>query len=199
MQQSDPETYKGLFYESPAAMYIYEHESYNFLAVNRAALHQYGYSEDEFLSMKATDIRPQEEISAFDNANVDVPYDYYDFGQWRHVRKNGEAFFVQIYARTINFNERKARLVFAVDVDKKVKTELAIAEKNAEINNILESITDGFYALNSSWEVVYFNRTAEKVLQCKREDIIGKVLWDFFPDSMEGSFYSQYKYAMEKK
>lgn len=199
MHRNDPEIYKRLFYESPGAMYIYDHETYDFLAVNKTALYQYGYSEDEFLSMNATQIRPNEDVLAFDNANKIVPDDYYDFGERRHLRKNGEVFFVHIYARTINFNDRKARLVFAVDVDKKVKTELAIAEKNAEINNILESITDGFYAMNSNWEVIYFNKTAEKVLQCKREDVIGKVLWDFFPDSMEGSFYPKYKHAMEQR
>ena len=121
MHLTDPETYKRLFYESPGAMYIYEYKTYDFLAVNRTALSQYGYNEKEFLSMKATQIRPDEEILAFDNANIDVPDDYFDFGQWRHLRKNGEIFFVQIYARTINFEGRKARIVFAVDVDNKVK------------------------------------------------------------------------------
>ena len=42
-------------------MYVCDRETLRFLEVNAAALKQYGYSRDEFLGMKTTDIRPPEE------------------------------------------------------------------------------------------------------------------------------------------
>lgn len=188
--------YERLFNESPAPMYIYDDRTFNFLAVNDAALHQYGYSREEFLSMNATQIRPLIEIDLFKKANQNVPDSYFDFGVWQHIRKNGNIFYVHIYAHRTKFNRRNARSVLAVDIDQKVRTETAIAEKSAEIINILESITDGFYALNKNWEVTYFNKTAEKILGRKREEVIGKNLWDCFPRSREGKFYSEYEKAM---
>ena len=188
--------YGRLFNESPAPMYIYDDRTYDFLAVNDAALHQYGYSREEFLSMKATQIRPAYEIEFFTKANLDVPDSYFDFGMWQHCRKNGDIFYVHIYAHRTKFNGRDARSILAVDIDQKVRTEMAVAEKGVEIIDILESITDGFYALNKNWEITYFNKTAEKVLGRKREEVIGKNLWDSFPHSREGKFYEEYERAM---
>lgn len=190
------ENYGQLFNESPAPMYIYDDRTYEFLAVNDAALHQYGYSREEFLAMKATQIRPAQEIELFTKANLNVPDSYFDFGMWQHRRKNGELFYVHIYAYRTVFNGRTARSVLAIDIDQRVRTEMAIAEKSVEIIDILESITDGFYALNKNWEITYFNKTAEKVLGRKREDVIGKNLWDSFPRSREGKFYAAYEKAM---
>ncbi|RZJ75840.1 MAG: PAS domain S-box protein [Flavobacterium sp.] len=158
------DTYKQLFQNSPIPMYIYEEKTYGFCAVNEAALRQYGYSEADFLGMKATDIRPAEDIEMFCHANRDVPQRYIDFGHWRHVKKSGEVFYVQIYAHTIKLKGKKARLVLAVDIDAKVRTESELEKKDLEIASILESITDGFYALNRCWKVTYFNKKAEQVL-----------------------------------
>jgi PAS domain S-box-containing protein len=188
-----------LFDESPLPVYIFDDLTFEFLKVNEAALRQYGYNREEFLSMNAKKIRPPEEISAFTSANLDVPETYFDFGSWKHIRKSGEIFFAHIYAHTIDFKGKAARFVLAVDIDQKVKAEVTVSEKNAEIINILESITDGFYAVNKNWEVTYFNKTAEQVLACKREEVLGKNLWEFFPGSREGEFYKEYLHAMTEK
>lgn len=190
------DTYKQLFHNSPVPMYVFDDMSFNFYTVNAAAKQQYGYTEDEFLGMKATDIRPPDDITSFYKANRDVPERYIDFGRWRHKRKNGSVFFVQIYGHTTEFEGKKVRVVSAIDIDKTVRTELEVEKKNQQISSILESITDGFYALNKNWEVTYFNKTAERVLGCTREEIIGKNLWEFFPDSSNRRFQEEFERAM---
>ncbi|MBV9988608.1 MAG: PAS domain S-box protein [Chitinophagaceae bacterium] len=193
------DSYRKLFKNSPAPMYIYDDETFEFIEVNDAALRQYGYTREEFLSMSAVELRPAEDVASFRAANIGVPDNYYDFGRWRHLRKNLEPFYVQIYAFSSELEGRKAAIVMAVDIDQKVKVEKQLAEKNAEIAAVLESIADGFYALNSKWEITYFNKTAERVLCCKREDVIGKNIWDYFPRSREGRFYEEYQRAMTEK
>lgn len=193
------ETYKRLFDDSPVPMYIYAGDSFEFIAVNNASLQQYGYTREEFLSLDATCIRPVRDVASFKAANVKVPDSYFDFGHWRHIRKNLEAFYVQIYAYATEFEGKKVTIVMAIDVDQKVKVEKKLSEKNAEIVGILESITDGFYALNDNWEITYINRTAERVLCCKREDAIGKIIWDYFPQARERRFYNEYHRAMTER
>ncbi|HVX25188.1 MAG TPA: PAS domain S-box protein [Parafilimonas sp.] len=197
--KTEEDKYKWLFNTSPIPMYIYDSENFQFIAVNNAALKQYGYTKKEFLSLDATRIRPADDIPALKAANIAVPKSYFDFGYWRHIRKNLETFYVQIYGYATEFEGRKVTVVKAIDVDQKVKAEKALREKNAEITGILESITDGFYALNSKWEITYFNKTAERVLCCKRADVIGKNIWDYFPRSREGRFYDEYQRAMTEK
>ncbi|RYD64154.1 MAG: PAS domain S-box protein, partial [Verrucomicrobiaceae bacterium] len=46
---------------------------------------------------------------------------------------------------------------------------------------ILESITDGFFTLSSDWKFTYLNPRAERMVNRKRGEVIGKNLWDEFP------------------
>ncbi len=46
-------------------MYILDRESLKFLEVNDAAIQKYGYSREEFLRMRTTDIRPPEDVPRF--------------------------------------------------------------------------------------------------------------------------------------
>ncbi|MBL4676670.1 MAG: PAS domain S-box protein [Mucilaginibacter sp.] len=191
--------YRRLFEEVPAPMFIFDSRDFRFLAVNTAATVQYGYSEEEFLQLKITDIRPPEEVPAFLAAVGSIPESYADAGRWLHRNKNGENFYVRVFSHHIVFEGAPAKQTLVVDIDQKVRAERALAEKTAELENILDSITDGFYALNSRWEVTFINKAAETTLACTRGDIIGKNLWDFFPHSREGRFYAEYEQAMRDR
>ena len=52
--------------------------------------------------------------------------------------------------------------------------------------SILESMTDGFYLLDDSFKFVYINEIAEKNIQRKKSDVIGRDLLEVFP-GVEGS------------
>lgn len=56
------------------------------------------------------------------------------------------------------------------------------AMKTAQIQlaEILGSISDGFYALDSNWNVTYFNKEAEKLLNRKSSEVLGKNVWEEF-------------------
>jgi PAS domain S-box-containing protein len=51
----------------------------------------------------------------------------------------------------------------------------------ARLEAVLESITDGFYALDSEWRFVIFNRAAETYFGASREEVLGRNLWEVFP------------------
>ncbi|RZK59278.1 MAG: PAS domain S-box protein [Pedobacter sp.] len=191
--------YHKIIEESPVPMYIFDLQTLEFLEVNKAALVQYGFGKEEFLSLLASDIRPKEEVNSLKVAIQDFHTTYYDFGNWKHLRKNGETFFVHIYAHGTTYKGRKAQFVMAIDVDQKVEAQQGLLEKNAEIEDILESITDAFYAMNEKWELTYINKEAERMLNCKREDLIGKNIWEFLPTVKESAVYAEFERAMRQK
>ncbi|MGC2698507.1 MAG: PAS domain-containing protein [Candidatus Angelobacter sp.] len=45
-------------------MWVFDRQSLAFIDVNEAALQQYGYSREEFLTMRIVDIRPPKDVSA---------------------------------------------------------------------------------------------------------------------------------------
>lgn len=191
--------YNRLFDELPIPMYIYDYVTFRFLAVNDAAIEQYGYSREEFLNLKVTDIRPPEAIPAFLKFHEAIPENRLNAGRWLHRNKQGRTFEVQVFTHDTRFERRAARQALVFNLDEKIRAEMIMKEKSAEIENMLDSITDGFYALNKNWEVTFINKAAERALSCTKEEVMGKNLWDFFPRSREGRFYAEYERAMTQK
>ena len=198
-QENSSEDYKRLFDGIPTPMYIYDERTFQFLAVNDASIVQYGYTREEFLQLKLTDIRPPEEIPALLRFHEALPKGHVNVGRLLHINKAGQRFYVNVYTHQTIFEGRGARQVLIVNIDERTRSEQLLSEKSAEMENILDSITDGFYALNSSWEVTFINKAAEQALSCRRDEVIGKNLWEFFPHSLEGSFYTEYERAMNEK
>ncbi len=59
-----------------------------------------------------------------------------------------------------------------------------LAQANATVAAILESIADGFFATDSTWHIVYFNKTAEALCGVDRSLVFGRSLLDLYPDSL---------------
>jgi PAS domain S-box-containing protein len=51
----------------------------------------------------------------------------------------------------------------------------------ARLSAALESVSDGVYALDAEWRFVIFNRAAEEYFGVSRDLVLGRVLWDVFP------------------
>ncbi|MBU6229042.1 MAG: EAL domain-containing protein [Cyanobacteria bacterium REEB459] len=71
------------------------------------------------------------------------------------------------------------------------QAEAALQASHGRINDILESITDGFFALDQEFQFTYLNQRAEQFLQRSRQDLLGQHLWSEFP-TMLGSLFSQH-------
>jgi PAS domain S-box-containing protein len=67
----------------------------------------------------------------------------------------------------------------AVRRENELLAEARRAQEHA--TTILESITDGFVALDSQWRFIYVNAEAERINGIPREEQLGKNQWELFP------------------
>lgn len=82
------------------------------------------------------------------------------------------------------------------ELEQRVKERTEEAEKALKENtNILESIGDAFFAVDSNWKVTYWNHIAERDLSVLKNEILGKNLWDVFSDSIDSESYKKYHEA----
>lgn len=65
----------------------------------------------------------------------------------------------------------------------------------AKITAILESITDGFFLVDAEWNFTYLNPQTEPLLGRSREELLGKNMWEEFPEAVGSIFYQQYHRA----
>jgi PAS domain S-box-containing protein len=87
-------------------------------------------------------------------------------------------------------------LVFR-DVTERRRAAAALRRQEQRALNILESVTDAFFALNREWEFTYINRQAEQVLGRERCDLLGKAIWEAYPGLPGSEFEQAYRKAME--
>ena len=66
------------------------------------------------------------------------------------------------------------------------------------LSTTLESITDGFLTLDTDWRFTYVNAEAERLVSKSREEMIGKVVWEVFPESVDTAFYINYHKAVNE-
>jgi PAS domain S-box-containing protein len=74
----------------------------------------------------------------------------------------------------------------------------ALKASNARVNRILESITDLFYQLDREWRFVDVNRRTETRFGVPREQLIGRVIWEVFPQAADTPLYPQLHKVMEE-
>jgi len=70
---------------------------------------------------------------------------------------------------------------------------------NDQVSTILESITDAFFALDSTWRFTYVNAEAEHLLMRPREELIGQNIWEIYADARNSLFYTKYHQAMSEQ
>ncbi|MBD2409538.1 ATPase [Nostoc calcicola FACHB-389] len=80
-----------------------------------------------------------------------------------------------------------------------VQEQTARAQSEAartRITNLLESITDAFFALDKKWRFTYVNGQAEQLLQKNQNQLLGKSIWTVFQKIIGTTFEKQYRKAV---
>jgi PAS domain S-box-containing protein len=87
---------------------------------------------------------------------------------------------------------------FVNDITKEKQSDEKVLKALEEKNVILESIGDCFFAVDKNWIVTYWNKQAEIVLNTPKENILGKNIWDIFPDVVDTLFHIYYQKAIDQ-
>lgn len=72
-------------------------------------------------------------------------------------------------------------------------------ELHSEKLHVLESIADGYVELDSEYRFVYLNAAAERINNCRREDLIGKPHWEVYPSGLGTTMERSYRKAMTER
>lgn len=90
---------------------------------------------------------------------------------------------------------RSGRDVEAARADERRQAEEALAVADRRTAGILESVTDAFYALDADWRFTYVNRQAERLFRRPREEMLGRIIWEEFPEAVGTALDVQYRRA----
>jgi PAS domain S-box-containing protein len=127
--------YRLFFETNPLACWVFDTEDFKILAVNAAAVNQYGYSREESMNMTLQDISVAEEWFTLSEM---LGSDVLPSGPnriWKHRIKGGGQIDVEMIWAPLRVNDRDAKLVIVQDITEKLKHQAA--ERQEEMRRLL--------------------------------------------------------------
>lgn len=198
--------YQSLFYQNPEAVFSVDLEG-NFTSANETMAIK-GECSQEFILQEnfRKFIHPlhlAKALAKFDLVKKGIPQDF----ELRAITAKGtqldiiinslpiyvDGIIVGIYGIVRDITEQKR-------VNKQMKQALANLEKaNIEKDNILESITEGFFAINNKWNFLYCNKVIERIWGIDKQEILGRNFWELVDVEKASEIGIEFKRAMELK
>jgi len=116
--RASEERYRLLFEGNPVPMLVYDLESLEFLAANRAAVEQYGYAREELLRLHVDDLAVLDDphLAEFLATRFEPRPEIAHVGRRRQRRKDGTLFDVDMTSMEIVSEGRRARLLLCRDL-----------------------------------------------------------------------------------
>ncbi|MGV3613765.1 MAG: PAS domain S-box protein [Fimbriimonas sp.] len=123
----------------------------------------------------------------------------------RYVHPNGDFLWVRNHVSLVCDDQDQPIYVLAVCTDvtdrkrAEEERELLLAdveEERLRLREVLESIRDAFYAVDSDFRFTYVNRRAEELWKRRREDLVGRHLWAEFPGAVGSESYRMHLQVM---
>ena len=113
--------------------------------------------------------------------------------EYRKRHASGDWVYLEVIANNLLYDSSINGIVInSRDITERKLSAVALEKSQKQIVNILENITDGFYTIDPHWQFTYVNPKAEECLHRKRQELLGKNIWDQFPDTVNTIFFKQF-------
>jgi PAS domain S-box-containing protein len=188
------ESYKALFENSLDAFFIAYPETGEVIGANKAACTVFGYTEAEMIALGRDRILdtsgPQFSMMLQERLEQNKIK-----GIVTGVRKNGERFPMELTSLILEDETgKKISCTLATDISGQKQSDIVQIVKDARImhqkeedsrallESVLDSLTDGFFIVNRNFTILFWNTAVEKMLGKTAGEVIGKNIWEEFPD-----------------
>jgi len=119
----------------------------------------------------------------------------------RNYRKDGSLFWSRMHLFPVcdtagavtNF------VAFLEDVSVAIQAQAEVANARERLSTLLESISDGCFSLDHEWRFTFINSKGAAWMRRSAEQLLGKVIWDEFPEAIGGPFYETYHCALDRQ
>ncbi len=190
--------YRMLFERNPLPMCVVDSTTLRVLAVNEAAVSQYGYSVQEFVELTLLDLHHEDDLPTV-REQLGRPLDERPASQlWRHRHRSGATIEVETITREVQGQGVSTHMVLIRDLTEHRRLEQAQRTLTERLATTLESITDAFFTLDRDWCFTYVNARAEMLLHRTRQQLLGTSAWEQFPEAAGSVYQREYQRAVKE-
>ena len=88
-------------------------------------------------------------------------------------------------------------ILILLDITANKEAEKKIRESEEQYRMLIERVSDGFIALDKEWKYTYVNKRSGEITGRDPKSLIGKYIWDEFPEAVGSGTYEAFYRAME--
>ncbi|MEG4318897.1 MULTISPECIES: PAS domain S-box protein [unclassified Microcoleus] len=119
--------------------------------------------------------------------------------EYRKRHASGNWVYLEVIANNLLHDSSiNGIIINSRDITERKLSAAALEKSQQQIVNILENITDGFYTLDRHWQFTYVNPKAEECLHRKREELLGKNIWEQLPNTAKTIFFEKFHNAVSR-
>lgn len=161
-----------------------------------------GWTNTERTSLSITDLAHPDDKESLTNLIAEI---FKNPGQpviatYRSRHKLGHYIWIEcVYTNMLNAENINAIVCNFRDVTERKAKDQEIRKKTNQVENILESITDGFIALDANFCYTYANKRIGEMLNCAPESLIGKYIWSEFPEAVNSETFKTFNQALKEQ
>jgi two-component system cell cycle sensor histidine kinase/response regulator CckA len=168
------------FFEAqPLPMWVFDLETLRFLAVNDAAIHRYGWSRTEFLTLTAERVRPTTCLTAFRQFCSQIRVGASGLNndpELLHLTKDGTVFPVSVAWQGLKYLGRPAMCATILDCSEQRRAE----EENRELVEVLNLASDAIVVCDLERQIQFWNEGAVKLYGWTSAEVMGKKVHEVF-------------------
>lgn len=165
--------------DSTGEIFIFRHDDFRFVFMNRGAQENLGYSAKELLDMSPLDIKPlftEETFRALVEPVVSGAVGHIDF-ETLHRRKDGTTYGCAIRLQLIT-GEEPLFYASVLDISDRMVAENELRETSQRLNAILANTTMAVFLMDERQHCVFMNRAAEQLTGYTLAETVGRPLHD---------------------
>lgn len=170
--------HRALFGQNPVPIWVYDVDTLQVIEVNAAAQRNYGWTREEFLAMRVTDLEMPQAVTEAETADAST----LDGVIQRHRTRYGEEIVVDVSVHTMEFRGRKACLVLALDVTETQRMVKALAISEHRYRELFERSLGMICEHSLDGTVLAANPAAARALGYEPQELVGVPLAELVPD-----------------
>ncbi|MBW4677631.1 MAG: response regulator [Desmonostoc geniculatum HA4340-LM1] len=85
----------------------------------------------------------------------------------------------------------------AMQREQELRIEAEVAK--AHLETVLAGIQDQFFVLDGQWRYTFVNEQVAEIVGFSQEELLGRSIWEVFPDLVESEFYTQVHQAIAEQ
>ena len=181
--QASEQKYRRLFSTVTDAVLIHDVNTFDIFEVNDAACLMYGFSRDELLQMKVTDISAEPEKSAA--AMTNLPRKAKEYVSLRyHRKKDGNDFPVEIVSSFFRLGRRELACGIVRDLTDKIQAEQALKTQKDFNAALIEHAPTFFMVIDPQGHVMMMSPAMLRELGYSADEVTGRdYVSDFVPEN----------------